>query len=471
MDFQITKNRNVLLLFLLLGGIIFVVFRVLDFDGLYGQDAYAYKEHAWHIKSYLLGGSRPPKFFWPVNYPFLAAIVDFIVNDFTITLQVISILSWSFIGYFSYRMLRQQYPNSLALNSLLYVVVFISFAPYLVRFAGCSMSDELTTLFVLLCFKFSLNTQKKNTLLWAVTFGLLAVFTRYGAMVLVAIPITYSFYHQMKKQPFHFYISLAVVSFIIVLPYFYFNGVELYSTLQRSVTSDWSMISWFQSSFESPEGTLNYDLPNIIYAFYNFFHPLFLFIGLPLIIYAIYHKINLNTVILVSVVLYSFFIAGIHFQNKRFLVLCIPLVSIILYPSYNEFMKKWKNKYMKHLFWAGFLTANLVFSAYTTNVILSISKSEKDILNQLSEIQKQEVYTFEIDIPMKGRNIPNQYHNLWEEEEIFPKPGSIIIINSEKWKTQWSNHHVMKHCRTIESSDSYKLIEELSGNWKIYKKL
>ena len=39
------------------------------FDGLYGQDAYAYLDYAGALRTALLNGSPPPPFFWPIGYP------------------------------------------------------------------------------------------------------------------------------------------------------------------------------------------------------------------------------------------------------------------------------------------------------------------------------------------------------------------------------------------------------------------
>jgi len=43
------------------------------FDGLYGQDAFAYYGYALQLRTALAGLHPPPPFFWPVGYPALVA--------------------------------------------------------------------------------------------------------------------------------------------------------------------------------------------------------------------------------------------------------------------------------------------------------------------------------------------------------------------------------------------------------------
>jgi hypothetical protein len=42
---------------------------IVPFDGLYGQDAYAYYDYAFELAGALGAGQPPPGFFWPLGYP------------------------------------------------------------------------------------------------------------------------------------------------------------------------------------------------------------------------------------------------------------------------------------------------------------------------------------------------------------------------------------------------------------------
>jgi len=45
------------------------------FDGLYGQDAFAYFRYARALWPWLLSGAPLPTYYWPAGYPLLVALV------------------------------------------------------------------------------------------------------------------------------------------------------------------------------------------------------------------------------------------------------------------------------------------------------------------------------------------------------------------------------------------------------------
>src|SRR5690606_9210198 len=48
------------------------------FDGLYGQDSFAYFNYALGpLRESLLRGEPPPSFFWPLGYPLVALLASF----------------------------------------------------------------------------------------------------------------------------------------------------------------------------------------------------------------------------------------------------------------------------------------------------------------------------------------------------------------------------------------------------------
>ncbi|GBC85559.1 hypothetical protein HRbin11_02009 [bacterium HR11] len=68
-----------------------IVFRA--FDGLYGQDAFAYYDYAVQLRASLRQGRWPPPFFWPVGYPALVAALFPLVGVTPRAGQVVSSLA------------------------------------------------------------------------------------------------------------------------------------------------------------------------------------------------------------------------------------------------------------------------------------------------------------------------------------------------------------------------------------------
>lgn len=77
-------RRPLLLLLLLLGATLLArlwLIRQGSFDGLYGQDPYAYHNYAvGPLRDSLLALAPPPPFHWPPGYPYLVALASFLVG-------------------------------------------------------------------------------------------------------------------------------------------------------------------------------------------------------------------------------------------------------------------------------------------------------------------------------------------------------------------------------------------------------
>ena len=81
------NNKFELLLFLSLTLLLFAVRVISGFNGLYGQDAYEYLRYTGRLTLFFQKGVNPGEFFWPVGYPFIASLLNLIINNGTIALQ------------------------------------------------------------------------------------------------------------------------------------------------------------------------------------------------------------------------------------------------------------------------------------------------------------------------------------------------------------------------------------------------
>ncbi len=78
------------------------------FDGLYGQDPFAYYDYAvGPLRQSLLRLEPPPPFFWPPGYPFLVALVSLIVGETPLAGQVVSLASGSLVPLFTLLLARE----------------------------------------------------------------------------------------------------------------------------------------------------------------------------------------------------------------------------------------------------------------------------------------------------------------------------------------------------------------------------
>src|ERR1700710_832152 len=79
----------------------------LGFDGLYGQDPYAYYNYGQILRQSISQGQALPAFFWPLGYPALLAIGFTIFGQSALTAQSISLFLGALLAPMVYVLARQ----------------------------------------------------------------------------------------------------------------------------------------------------------------------------------------------------------------------------------------------------------------------------------------------------------------------------------------------------------------------------
>ena len=91
------------------------------FDGLYGQDAYAYYRYAMGaLRQNLLALEAPAPFYWPPGYPLLVALFSLLLGTRPIAAQIVSLAAGALVPVFTALLAYELWahvPDSLAANS------------------------------------------------------------------------------------------------------------------------------------------------------------------------------------------------------------------------------------------------------------------------------------------------------------------------------------------------------------------
>ena len=69
-----------------------------QFDGLYGQDPYAYYNYSIELREALGQLEPPPPFFWPIGYPLLVALGTLVAGVRPLAGQLVSTVAGALIG-------------------------------------------------------------------------------------------------------------------------------------------------------------------------------------------------------------------------------------------------------------------------------------------------------------------------------------------------------------------------------------
>src|SRR5437879_7439471 len=82
------------------------------FDGLYGQDAYAYFDYATaSVRQSILHLKPLEAFFWPPGYPVLVALASLLVGPSPLAGQAVSLVMGGLVAVFTALLVRELWPD------------------------------------------------------------------------------------------------------------------------------------------------------------------------------------------------------------------------------------------------------------------------------------------------------------------------------------------------------------------------
>lgn len=449
----------------------FIIFRLLGFDGLLGQDSYEYCRYTEKIKTFYLTGVHPGGFFWPKGYPLMAGLFA-LVLPINISLQLVTVICLSGTAWFTNKFIKLIHPTNT--NSLLFVVIALLFSPYFLRAGLIAMSDMLAAFCLVGSFYYGLSYFRKNklsTLILCVLLAFYAVFTRYPAIVplsILLVSLIVFWFKNIKLS--HLFVLIIPAIFIGLHFYFEANGTNF---IKHEFLTTWDILNSYKRSFLIVDGSLNYLFPNIIYVLFPFFYPGFFVFGAVLIfttLKGIRYKnrpTNNQLILGLSILLYALFLVGVPFQNTRFLVLTYPLIVVLLYAPFNRLLEQFIS-YKKIT--VGFLIfIQLVFFIRAIYPSYQLNLLEKGMAKELQSFEGQTLYSFDIDIAMQGRGLDFNYKNLWVKKYSSFEKGALVLFNEEKLKVQWEGKNPMLNWNNLQHNYQLKTITSLSGGWKLYR--
>ena len=311
------------------------------FDGLYGQDPFAYFDHARAIYGALLGGTLPPPFFYPIGYPLLAAVAMLVTGAHPLAAQAVSVLAGAFAAPASYALVQQVKPG--ATLGAVTAGLLAAFAPQLVVSSLSVDSDAAAFFFALLSALAMGRYVTRLKLRWlslaALALGM-AVLTRW-VYALAVLPWAAAAWLAWRARalPLRGRLAGAVIAVAIggAVVGSQFAG-ELghgFSHLGDVAIASWSPANAVHAEIANPDGVFHYPVPVAAYYALATVHPAFVFpllaplAGLGLV--SLRRAFRPHAVLLLGwlLVMLGFF-AGFPWENPRFpLSYFAPLVALV----------------------------------------------------------------------------------------------------------------------------------------------
>ncbi|MEO8610709.1 MAG: phospholipid carrier-dependent glycosyltransferase [Chloroflexota bacterium] len=453
-----------ILLMLFISGILLRILLIAPngFDGLYGQDPYAYYDFASELRTSLTEGRAPGAFFWPLGYPALLAAAHAIFGTQPSTGQAISILMGAALAPLVYIFARQLGTGRLG---ALIAGILMGICGQALQSSVVIMAD-IPALFwamvsVVILWRYIRNpdqTPAIPSIFLSALILALACITRWLYLIL-AVPWALALLMVWKGR-IRWRASLfgIVAALLIFVPQLLYSRNDPYPVLNHAWVEGWSPANVFRQVFDNVDGHFEYEKINGVYyaqPFYDAYYlapifTLFLLIGLV----ALFRDKRYAALLMLLGwgLLPYFFLAGIPYQNIRFPLIVFPAVAILAGVGLER-TAGWVSCLTRPSIAYIALFALMIFGASQT---LSASTSLIDtfITNQQRDKQSAAwtgehvpsgatLYTFGLTLTLKHYTTLNVYEIFYETPDTLNQKwthgqNDYLLLNVWNIENQWA---------------------------------
>jgi hypothetical protein len=249
------------------------------FDGLYGQDAYAYFDYGTTSVRQSILQLRPLEaFFWPPGYPLLVALVSLATGPVALAEQVVSLTMGALVPVFTALLARELWPEDRLLPFL--AGALVAFSGQLWQSSVVVMADTTGLALATLGAWALVRYARSGRLRWLLVASAALAYATLARWIygLVAIPFALYALWAISARPnpggraaLHSLAAVAVAAGLLV-PIFGPSLVGLLSHPSEPASFagnlqvySWSPLNALRRDFFTADGHLSYVLPNGVY--------------------------------------------------------------------------------------------------------------------------------------------------------------------------------------------------------------
>ena len=452
--------------------VLFAICRIIDFNGLYGQDAHEYLRYSHALQMWMLNGTKPGDYFWPVNYPLYGAMFSFLTGSI-ISLQVVSIAAFTGSTWFIYKSINILHDGKKK-HIAIYILLFFVLSPYMLRFSVLAMSDMLSVFFVSgVYFSYLLLSKTKdgNYLVLMMFFAASAIMTRYATFVVILPALIHSIILMFKRRNIIYFALAGMISVICFLPHFLLRGNNTLNFLSHPWITEWNPLNFFKHDFINEDGHQSYPVINIIQIFSNILWPTFLSCGIILVSFfrKSDFKGNSNKIILSAIILYALFLAGIPFQNMRFLLLSFPLVILLLFPAFERALATIKKKSFRYGILTCIAMAQTIMCWKAFQFVYIQNSLEKNIAGYFTSTESSPIYTLGMEGALTtyhpGLPVISLYGKLLRDVQH----PAYILIEEKELIDQYHDKEPALNWQFIIQKYPANHIKSFPHGWELYE--
>lgn len=255
-----------------------------SFDGLYGQDAYAYFGYAREMANALAHVQVPPPFYWPLGYPLLLNAGWVLLGQSIAAAQLTTLVCGAAAASFTLLLTRELLDHGKMTAGIVAGAV-IALSGQAVQSSIVVMADAPALLWSALSawlLSRYFRTHRLVSLLISTVALVLALITRWQSTSLVlAWFAAFAFHiwtssrqrHSLLKQG-----GVALLVFLLILtPQLYYERINSSEVAGSIWAEGWSPLNAFRRTFDNVDGHFDYALPPALFYAQPLFHPAYLF--------------------------------------------------------------------------------------------------------------------------------------------------------------------------------------------------
>jgi len=412
-----------------------------SFDGLYGQDAYAYYNFAADV----LNGDATGEFFWPLGYPALLTLGMGVFGVDARVGQALSILMGAALAPLIYLLARQMSGKPAGAFVAGLVMAFCGQA---VQSSIVLMADIPSlfgaTLSAVMLWLYLRGGRSSWLMLSAFALALAGI-SRWLYLIL-ALPwaLTVLIYWRGRIR-WKESLLTATAALIILMPQALYSRSSPFPVLNHAWVEGWSSVNFGKHQFTNIDGNFTYETPNALFYAQPFYDPYyvapifipFIFLGL---LWSLKKRRWMALVMLLGWVALPFiFLAGIPYQNIRFPMIFVPAIAFFIgsgidgLVTWTQHFRPLKKRILQRtvavglsvivIFGVGqmFITSQNIVSNFVT-----VHQRDKAVAAWATEIVPAEeiLYTFGLTLTLQ------HYTSLDVYEIYYETPASL----AEKWQ-------------------------------------
>jgi 4-amino-4-deoxy-L-arabinose transferase-like glycosyltransferase len=469
-----------------------------SFDGLYGQDAYAYFAYARALFAALTHAQIPPPFWWALGYP-LVLNAGFLLGGVKIAAaQGITLLCGAWVAPAAYALAYKAAPEQKSVAGWVAGLI-CALSGQLVQSSVVIMSDAPALLFATLGAWLLLayaRTRKTWHLLCASLAVGMAVWTRWQNLIFAAVwlaalvTVEWNAARAPRREARHtptlFVLrvgtALACIG-LVLLPQMLIRVTTNAPLAGQSWLESWSPANFLARTFDNVDGHFEYALPVALFYAQAIAHPAYLFVmltplfgvGVVVLMRRRNSSLRVEKILLLGwIAAMLFFLMGIPYENFRFSLGFLSPLAVVTGIGAGMMWARCHSRRMCAALGAWIAVALVVMVYWQPRVLAPVLEIKARELAHARWLETQLlpnawVFTLSIDGALQEYTHLH-VENLWDMDpaKLNPDTPTYLYVDTRNIATQWRGRLPDQLVRGLSDTNNLHPLASFDG-WTLYR--